>query len=329
MLSVGAASLARHTGYMATDTRPTTFVTGAAGFIGSELVRLLVARRHRVFGLAGSVEAAERVRRAGAVAVMGDLLEPGPWQDEAAADWVFHLVPHPVHGPRLTRRRAAAITDARVLMDAHLLDAVAAGATQRIVYVADTSCYGATGARPITEDTPPQPSAWGRCLTPALERLEGYIVAGHPIITALPGWVYGNGGWLRERVIEPVIAGRRVLLFGKSGPWVSPIHVEDCARALIHLAERGEPAGRYFLVNRDPIRLHEFAATFARLARRPLRVLPVPAVTTRLVAGPVLAGHLQTDAVFSNIRLRGIGFQFLYPTLEHGLQQVVGVLDEQ
>ena len=32
-------------------------------------------------------------------------------------------------------------------MDAHLLDAVAAGSTRRIVYVADTSCYGATGMR--------------------------------------------------------------------------------------------------------------------------------------------------------------------------------------
>jgi nucleoside-diphosphate-sugar epimerase len=313
---------------MAADTRATTFVTGAAGFIGAELVRLLVARRHRVFGLADSVEAAARVRGAGAVPVMGDLREAGPWQDEAAADWVFHLAPQPVQGWRVTRRRAARMTRARVSMDAHLLDAVAAGATQRIVYMADASCYGATGPRPITEDAPPQPSAWGRCLTPALERLEGHLVAGQPIIAALPGWVYGNGGWFRERVIEPVTAGRRVLLFGKTGPWVSPIHVADCARALVHLAEHGEPSSRYFLVNRDPIRLHDFAGTFARLANRPLRVLRVPAAATRLVAGPVLADHLRTDAVFSNIRLRGIGFRFRYPTLEQGLRQVLGVLHE-
>jgi hypothetical protein len=32
--------------------------------------------------------------------------------------------------------------------------------------------------------------------------------------------------------------------------------------------------------------------------------------------------------VFSNIRLRGIGFRFRYPSFEQGLQQVVGVLDE-
>ena len=313
---------------MVTDRQATTFVTGAAGFIGSELVKVLVARRHRVFGLADSVDAAERVRRAGGVPVLGDLLEPGPWQDEAGADWVFHLPPHPVDGPRVTRRRAAAIARARVLMDAHLLDAVAAGATQRIVYVADTSWYGATGARPITEDTPPQPSAWGRCLTPALERVEGYVIAGQPIVAAFPGWVYGNGGWFRQRVIEPVMAGRRVLQFRRTGPWVSPIHVEDCARALVHLAERGEPGGRYFLVNHDPVRLDEFASLFARLANRPLRLLRVPAAATRLVVGPVLADLLLADAVFSNIRLRGIGFRFHYPTLEPGLQQILGAIDE-
>jgi nucleoside-diphosphate-sugar epimerase len=328
LLWVVARSVPLHTGHMTVDARPTTFVTGAAGFIGTELVKVLVAIGHQVFGLARCAGAAERVRRAGAIPVMGDLLEPGQWQDEAAADWVFHLPPHLTHGRRVTRRRAASIGPARVLMDAHLLDAVAAGATRRIVYVADARWYGATGPRAITEDQPPRPSAGGRYLTPALDRLDGYLTAGLPIVTAFPGWVYGNGSWFRQRVIEPVMAGRRVVQFGKTGPWVSPIHVEDCARALVHLAEHGEIGGRYFLVNSDPIRLHEFAGMFARLANRPLRVWRVPAAAGRLVVGPVQVGDLQADAVFSNIRLRGIGFRFRYPTLEQGLKQICGALDE-
>jgi nucleoside-diphosphate-sugar epimerase len=273
------------------------------------------------------MEAAQRLRHAGAVPVMGDLHEPGRWQDEAAADWVFHLPPHPLDGRHVTRTHAALITRARVSMDAQLLDTVAAGATRQIVYVADSSCYGATGARPVTEDEPRHPSAWGRCLSPALDRLDGYLAAGLPIVTAFPGWIYGNGSWFRKRVIEPILTGRRVLQF-ESRPWVSPIHVHDYVRALVHLAERGEAGGRYFLVNSEPVRLGEFATGFARLANRPLRLYRVPAAATRFIVGPVLADHLRNDAVFSNIRLRGLGFQFRYPTLEQGLEQVLGALHE-
>jgi nucleoside-diphosphate-sugar epimerase len=313
---------------MAIDAPATTFVTGAAGFIGTELVKELTGRGHQVLGLAGSNDEAVRLRHIGATAVMGDLLVPGSWQDEAGADWVFHLPPHQSYPWPLSQSRAAAIASARVLMDAHLLDAVAAGATRRVIYVADTRCFGATGSRPITEDEALTPHGTVRCLAPAFDRLDGYVVSGLPIVTALPGWVYGNAAWFRERVIEPVIAGRRVLQFGDPGPWVSPIHVRDCARALVHLAEHGALSRRYFVVNSDAVRMGEFAATFARLARRPLRVWRMPALAARVVGGDPVSGNGLSDAVFSNVRLRGTGFRFLYPTLEEGLQQIIGALDE-
>ena len=328
MLSVVAASLAFHTARMTDDRDATTFVTDAAGFLGTELVKVLLAEGRRVLGLTSSAEAAERVRRAGALPVMGDLLEPGRWQDEAAADWVFHLPPHAGYRPWVAPGRAAAITRARLSMDAHLLDPVAAGATRRIVYVAHASYYGATGPRPITEDEPPRPSAWARRFTPALDRLDGYVVAGLPIVTALPGWAYGDGSWFRARVIEPVMTGRRVLQVGKTGPWVSPIHVHDCARALVHLARHGEAGGRYFVVNSESIRLSEFAETFARLANRRLRLRRVPALAASLVGDPLAAGDSRSDAVFSNIRLRGTGFRFRYPTLDQGIQQILGAIHE-
>jgi nucleoside-diphosphate-sugar epimerase len=76
---------------MAGHTRAVAFITGADGFIGTELVKVLVARGHQVFGLAPSVAAAQRVRRAGAVPVMGDLLVPASGRTRPASDWVFHL----------------------------------------------------------------------------------------------------------------------------------------------------------------------------------------------------------------------------------------------
>jgi uncharacterized protein YbjT (DUF2867 family) len=74
------------------DAGATTFITGASGFLGAALVRVLTGRGHRVFALAHSVEAAQRLRHAGAVPVMGNLLEPGQWQDEAAAGATRRLV---------------------------------------------------------------------------------------------------------------------------------------------------------------------------------------------------------------------------------------------
>jgi NAD dependent epimerase/dehydratase family len=47
-----------HTGDMAGNTGPTALVTGAAGFIGREVVQVLVARGCQVFGLARSVVSA-------------------------------------------------------------------------------------------------------------------------------------------------------------------------------------------------------------------------------------------------------------------------------
>jgi nucleoside-diphosphate-sugar epimerase len=313
---------------MESEERPTAFVTEATGFVGAELVKVLVERGHRVLGLAPSLDAAEQLRRAGAVPIIGDMLEQGRWQDEAAADWVFQLSSHDIHGSRMTRRRAASISRARLLMDSRLLDTVAGGATRRIVYVADACCYGPVGPRPVTEDEPPQPSSWGRHFMPVLHRLDGYGVAGLPIVTAFPGWVYGNASWFRERVVNRVMSGRHVLQCGQTGPWVSPIHVHDCARALVHLAEHGAAGGRYFVVNSEPVRLHEFSAAFSRLANRPLHVWRLPALAARLLAGPILADLIQADAAFANIRLRGTGFRFRYPTLELGLQQILGVLHE-
>ena len=308
--------------------RATAFVTEAAGFMGAELVKVLVDRGHRVLGLVPSLDAAEHVRRAGGTPVIGDMRKPGRWQDEAAADWVFQLPSQDIRGSRMTGGRAASISRARLLMDSRLLDTVAGGATRRIVYVADACCYGPVGLRPVTEDEPPRPSNWGRHFKPVLHRLDGYGVAGLPIVTAFPGWVYGNGSWFRERIVNPVMSGRHVLQSAQPGPWVSPIHVHDCARALVHLAEHGATGGRYFVVNNEPVRLHEFSAAFSRLANRPLHVWRLPAPAARLLAGPILADLIQADAVFANIRLRGTGFRFRFPTLELGLQQILGVFHE-
>ena len=314
--------LPAHTPHMAFDTEPTTLVASAAGLVGAERVKVLANLGHQVIGVTESDEGAARLRHIGGTAVLGDLLVPHRWHDAATADWVFHVAPQQPQVAQVHHKRTESIASARVLMDSHLLDTVLCGSARRIVRTAHASCPGHTGLRAIAGR--PKPCHPRRCST-ARERLAGCVVFGVRIASTLPAWVYGSSSLFRERVVEPIVAGRGVLTFADVDPLVSSVLIRDHARMLVHLAQRGEIDGRYFVVNSDAAQMNEFASTVARVAGRPLRVWQRPEVAPLSLNAPDVP---HADNVFSDVRLRGIRFRFLYPTLERGLPQLIAAIHE-
>jgi nucleoside-diphosphate-sugar epimerase len=305
----------------------TVFLTGGSGFIGRHVAAELVSGGHDVRALARSAEGALAVEAIGAHAVHGDLLRAGSWQDEAtSADWVIHLGSPSPFGGRLGSKRAEEYSRVRTAVDRALFDTLAHARVKRAVYVSGFSYYGASGCTPITEDVEPHPYALGKVLADAFDLVEPHLLMGVPIVCAFPGVVYGNGSWFAEHVIRPLLAGRPVVRFGRTAPLQPTIHVRDCARAIVHLAQHGRVGGRYFLANDQPARLDEIAAELARQLGRRLRVLTLPRALAPLLLGPLLAEYGERDAVLSNARLRALGFSFLYPTIADGAREVAGGL---
>jgi nucleoside-diphosphate-sugar epimerase len=265
------------------------------------------------------------VRSLGAEAVSGDLLVPGAaWQSAAReAEWVVHLAQPQTFGGRVTTERAERYRDERQRMDRHLLDGLDPERTKRIVYVAGTSYYGDLGTELRDESAQPQPRGWGPYVAPAIEALAGDLRRGLPVVTAFPGYVYGNGSWFREYIMSPLRKGKRINTLAGRSRFGSPIHVEDCARALVHLLSHGQVGERYFLVDDRPVQWSVLYDTAARALGAEVRLRKVPVLFLRLLVGSVVTDSILSDAVLSNARLKRLGFDLRFPTIEEGIPDVV------
>lgn len=302
------------------------FVTGGSGFIGRSFVRAAVAGGYNVTALARSEDSAARLRALGATAAIGDARDAhGTWRSVAAdADAVVHLAQPETFGGRVTDARARRYRDERLAMDEALLGALDPALVSRIVYVAGTSYYGDL-ARDVLHDerTPPRPRGWGPYLAPALDALKWQRMRGLPIVEAFPGWVYGPGSWFGEYVLQPLREGKPLVGLSGRPRIASLVHVEDCARALLHLLEAGDNGERYFVVDDAPVETERLGRLAAQVMGVPYKARKLPRIACRLLLGRVIAESLTYENRLSNKRLRETGFVPKFPTYERGVPDVV------
>lgn len=302
----------------------TIFVTGGSGFIGSRFVHHALTQGRQVLVLTRSEKSATQLRAIGAQPVMGDLLQPGPWQAAAAqAQFVVHLAQPETYGARITLERAEKFREERLKMDTHLFNALNPDTLQRMVYVGGTSYYGSQGAQLVDETALPSPKGWGPYIAPAIQALEGYIARGWPVILAFPSWVYGPGSWFIEYTLDPLLQGKPIIKLIGPVRTISFVHVEDVARALLHLGEHGEIGQRYFITDGQPRQRLDIGKIVSKQLNVPMKILSLPLFMVKLAAGPVIADSMLTEAQLSNARIKATGFTFNYPTLEQGVPDVL------
>lgn len=232
------------------------FVTGASGFIGSNLVHELLARGHEVKALMrpGAEERSLNGHRFERVA--GDLLDRDLLSRElAGCDWCFHVAA----SYHLWLRNYAPMYAANVEGTRNVLESAGAAGCSKIVYTSTVGCIGlpaevAGNVIPSTEDDAASPQQLAGEYKRSKYQAEALALdlfreKGLPIVIVNPSAPVGPGDVKPTPTGQIVVdfLNRRLPAYIDTG--LNWVHVRDVAVGHILAAERGELGQRYILGN--------------------------------------------------------------------------------
>jgi UDP-glucuronate 4-epimerase len=265
---------------------PRALVTGCAGFIGSHLTDVLLARGTEVVGvdcLSDNYPASEKLANLGRAAdhdafelVVADVASSGARMLEGC-DVVYHLAAEP--GVRSSwGGRFQRFLHHNVEATQRLLEAAREAPGTRVVYASSSSVYGDSERLPTPEHAPPQPRSPYGVTKLAAEQLCRVYHANHGVdAVALRFFtVYGprqRPDMAFRRFCEAAVRGAAIELFGEGRQSRDFTYVADVVDAVLAAGARPDVGGRVYNVGGGaPVSLNTALAELAGLVGRPLDV---------------------------------------------------------
>ncbi len=262
-------------------------VTGATGFIGSEVTRQLCAMGLRPRVMIRRPTRARFLDGLDVEAVHGDLTVPDTLRSAVeGCDGVIHL------GGRAVFEPARALAPTFIGGTRALAEAAAAVGARRFVFGSSLLVHGPS-PEPVVADTTAAPVIdYGRVklqMERELAAMPGLSVAS----IRLPH-VYGAGDQLFANVQRGIMA-----VPGRSNPAFSHLHVHDAARVLI-AAALGTWEGARGIGDRDPAGWDRFLGELQRLLPRLVIVrLPAPLALAGTAMMRLVRARLETPDIFT------------------------------
>jgi nucleoside-diphosphate-sugar epimerase len=279
-------------------TRKSVLLAGA-GDLCRRAGLLLLAQGHQVWGLRRHPDGRDD---SGIRWLAGDLTRP-----ESLAG-LPHGISHILYAPTPDSRREELYRAVFIDGLQNLLAALDPAALQRSVFISSSAVYGNHGSDWVDENTPVEPAGFnGRVLVEA----EQWLAGARPdsVVFRLAG-LYGPG---RTELLTRLQQGRATV--PRQGVhWANRLHIDDAARATVHLLDLSRPAPCYLGADNTPYPIVELYDALAAL----LKVAPAPH-----------AAHISTGSKrLSNARLRASGFEPAWPDAVEGYRALIGAIGQ-
>jgi dihydroflavonol-4-reductase len=240
-----------------------TLVTGATGFIGWHVARMLLARGTRVRALA---RPGSQVRELDVEVVTGDLRDPASL-DRAVEGCgvVFHVAAD----YRLWAKDPTELYRSNVEGTRNLLTAARHGGVERVVYTSTVGCIGIPKDRPGSEDVTvgveDMTGAYKRSKFQAEQVALEFAESGFPVVIVNPTAPIGDHDF------KPTPTGKIVVDYLKGAmpafvdTGLNLVDVRDTAEGHLLAAERGRVGERYILGSEN-LTLQQILARLAAIS---------------------------------------------------------------
>jgi nucleoside-diphosphate-sugar epimerase len=244
-------------------------VIGATGVLGRALVPLLAARGHQVRALAPSRLKATAEVLGNSEFIECDLLSPEQasrlpyWLEGCGA--TIHIataIPHDPTAPRAWE------TNARLRREGTrklLTNSIAVG-VERYIQQSVVMAYADGGDNWLDETAPLDTSPERAAIAAPIIAMED-MLRGTPVArlkwTILRAGLFVGPGTGQDQTIARLRAGTKVIP-GDGSNFISPVHVEDMAAAVLAALEKAPPASTFNIVD-EPLRLGEYADRLAAM----------------------------------------------------------------
>jgi len=286
-----------------------TLVTGATGFIGSHVTRLLVARGDEVAVLVrpGSPEQAITgldVRR-----LRGDILDRRAVRRAMrGVDRVFHVA-----GRTDLRAPRAALMSVAVEGTTIVLEEALRAEVSRVVHTSSAAAIGpASRGRSATETSPWTGGRYGIAYLDAVHEAESAALRlaarGLPLVVVNPTHVLGAGDLGRSSTALVSRFLRRQIPAYVEGT-LNVVGVEDVARGMLLADERGRVGERYLLGNRNYTMTRLFA-DLGRLSGVQPPPLKLPSTMARAFAAVAHRAGAETLPTVTEVRAASLNWSF-------------------
>lgn len=298
-------------------------ITGGTGLIGRRLTSLLSAQGHEILILSRSA-------KAGAQGISFATWDPEQGTIDAAAvrdcDAIIHLAGAGVAEKRWTKKRKSEILNSRTQSSALLVQTLKEnkGKVKAVISSSAIGWYGADreNGKPFTETDPPYSDFLGQTCLQWEQSIEPVEQSGIRLVKLRTGIVLSNEGGALKEFKKPLQFGLASVL-GSGKQIISWIHIDDLCRMFLYALENENLHGSYNAAAPIPVSNKELTLKLAKKMRgNAFITAPVPSFVLKMMLGEMSIEVIKSTTVSAE-KLQQSGFQFLYPSIDAALNELI------